>query len=129
MRIKPARFGASTKIFLAPSQVEYRTRTPQGDRVIKVFLLNPDNPRVMAWTEKYAEGIKVDPYALLLNDWIAIVYDAFRRLERPVPLALQSFSLESVFTHDTKLVSGTPAISPLAAELPSPAGDSSHDQA
>ena len=106
MRIKRLKFGESTNITVGPSQVTYRTRTPQGDRLIKVLLLDPNNPKVMSWTERLHQGIEVNPYALSLSNLIAIVYDALHRLNRETPATLQSFDLELVAAQSPKVVDG-----------------------
>jgi hypothetical protein len=102
MQIRRARFDRSlTTIEVSPSQVSYRTRTPHGHRCYKVFLLDPSNPRVSAWTETFEpghSGPKVFPLGLLLADAMSLVYDALRRTNQPVPPLLQSYDLSVVLT-------------------------------
>jgi hypothetical protein len=100
--IKRLKFGPSTTITVGPSQVTYRTRTPQGDRLIRVLLLDVNNPRVMAWTERLHQGIEVNPYALSISSLVGIVYDALRRLNRDLPATLQSFDLQLVLSPSPK---------------------------
>lgn len=96
MKIRYPKFGSNTSITLGPSQVTYRTRVPQGDRLVKVFLNDPTNPRVQSWTESYHEGLTVSPLSLPLHDVIRIVFDALRRLGKEVPATLFYFDLSKV---------------------------------
>ncbi len=96
MKIRYPKFGSSTSITLGPSQVTYRTRVPQGDRLVKVFLNDPTKPRVQAWTESYHEGITVSPLSLPLSDVFGVIFDSLRRLGKEVPENLRSFDLSLV---------------------------------
>jgi hypothetical protein len=111
VRISQPKFSERTIVTLAPSQVTYRTRVPQGERYVRVFLTDPTNPRIQAWTESYTEGHQVSPLSLSLGGCLQFVFDSFIRLGKPIPDKLWSIDLSPVLQGRMVPSKASPSIS------------------